>query len=260
MHTKTNSTPWLWALALILGTSLSINADAKGKTKKGQTAQTPSGKLDISDLEQKYWAPKDTDFSVVQNRTYTKAKRFSANFLTGPILNDTYSSGFNYSFSGSYYFSERHGVEASIIRSDLGNSEATDEFIGSLSGGGVAPDFGRVRQHIGVAYTFVPFYAKMSLMGKKIIYFDMSISPGFGITKYESAADGSKGIKSKENSVFAYSLDISQYFFLSRHIAIRADLRNRWYREKVYKYTTGEKLRTKNTNTTLFLMGVTYFF
>src|SRR5687768_17351365 len=46
-------------------------ADAAGVKKP------ESEKLDIQGLEEKYWAPKDTDFSVVQNRTYTKAKRFS---------------------------------------------------------------------------------------------------------------------------------------------------------------------------------------
>src|SRR5690349_4425346 len=49
-----------------------------------------SDKLDISDLEQKYWAPKDTDFSVVQNRTYTKAGKLGVSLMTGPIINDTF--------------------------------------------------------------------------------------------------------------------------------------------------------------------------
>jgi hypothetical protein len=39
-------------------------------------AGSPSGaseKVDVTDLEKKYWASKDTDFSVVQNRVYSKA-------------------------------------------------------------------------------------------------------------------------------------------------------------------------------------------
>ncbi len=67
-------------------------------------------KLDITDLEQKYWAPKDTDFSVVQNRTYTKAGRVALS-LSGPIVNDPFSSGYNPSVKVNYYFSERYGVE-----------------------------------------------------------------------------------------------------------------------------------------------------
>ena len=35
--------------------------------------QRGSDKLDIKKLEQKYWAAKDDDFSVVQNRRYVKA-------------------------------------------------------------------------------------------------------------------------------------------------------------------------------------------
>ena len=78
----------LLAMVLCLGLGVQANAQsdqykrAKPKASKkaaGKSSKkaTKTDKVDISDLEQKYWAPKDTDFSVVQNRTYTKEKRFT---------------------------------------------------------------------------------------------------------------------------------------------------------------------------------------
>ena len=81
--------------------------DAKATPgKKGAApakANDKSDKLDISDLEQKYWAPKDTDFSVVQNRTYTKAGKHSFTAMYGSLINDTFNEGATGIFKYNYY-------------------------------------------------------------------------------------------------------------------------------------------------------------
>lgn len=231
--------------------------DSAGKGS-GQEQQPKSDKLDISDLEQKYWSPKDTDFGVVQNRTYTKEKRFSLSVLYGPIMNDVFNTGNNLGIIGNYYFSERHGVEVFYIDSDLKDSDAVSDFR-KLSLGGTKPDFGRVQNYYGVGYNFVPIYAKMSLLGRKIIYFDMAITPGIGMTTYEKQSDCTPKC-SEEETVFSYSLDITQYFFFSRRWAVRFDWRSRWFTEEVIGYTNGQKVRDKTNNTTNLLMGLSFFF
>src|ERR1700722_15225129 len=55
---------------------------------------SPDKKVDISDLENRYWTAKDTEFNVVQNRLYTKAKRFSVTLQGGTNLSDTYTSNY----------------------------------------------------------------------------------------------------------------------------------------------------------------------
>ncbi|MEO0335372.1 MAG: hypothetical protein AAF202_03205, partial [Pseudomonadota bacterium] len=62
--------------ALIMGSYAQV-AQAQGQKAKEEKKKTAGDRVDISDLENKYWAPKDTDFKVVQNRLYTKEKRFS---------------------------------------------------------------------------------------------------------------------------------------------------------------------------------------
>lgn len=233
-------------------------ADGKKATpaKPGQPTKEDE-KLDISDLEQKYWAPKDTDFGVVQNRTYTKAKRLSLSLLAGPIVNDPFNSGNNTSISLNYYFSERFGVEAMYIKADMEDSKAVDNFKG-LSGGGVLPDFNRPLDYTGIGFNFVPFYAKMSFMGKKIIYFDMQFTPHIGISSYKQIAD--TGIDAKEDSAFSYGLDVTQYFFFEKWFAVRINLHNRWYDEDIIAYQSGASRGSDSTNITNWLLGVTFFF
>ena len=215
-----------------------------------------SEKIDISELEQKYWAPKDTDFSVVQNRTYTKAKRFSASLLTGLLVSDPFNDGLTYNLSINYYFDERTGVEFIYHKGDLTDSDATSDFR-KLSGGGTRPDFNRDTAFYGVGYNWVPFYAKMSFLGKKIIYFDMQFTPFLGISEYDQQTDDGD----KSDSSLSYGFDITQYFFFSKNFAVRANYHNRFYNADVLNYSTGNVARKgESTNTSLFLFGLTYFF
>lgn len=231
------------------------------KDAKPATPAKDSDKLDIQELEQKYWAPKDTDFSVVQNRTYTKAKRWAASLLTGPLVNDPFNAGFNYALSANYYFDERYGVELMFQKSDLTDSDATKDFRKSV-GGGVRPDFNRDLGFYGIGFNYVPFYAKMSFLGKKIIYFDMQITPFIGMSSFEQQSQ----VKTPEESAFSYGFDITQYFFFSQNLAVRANLHNRFYTADVLAYTNGsvpagEVVRSnESTNTTMFLLGLTFFY
>lgn len=221
-----------------------------------------SDRVDVSDLEKKYWAPKDTDFGVVQNRTYEKKNRVSVSLQGGPIINDPYSEGFAASLSANYFLSERYGVELSYIAADMKNGRSTEDFKNSV-GSGVAPDFGRFTGYYGIGFNWVPIYAKMSVLGKKIIYFDMAITPTIGIAEYEQVWDDSatrdqqRAIK---QTALSYGIDITQYFFLTNHFAIRADLKNRWFQEEVIGYRNRQPLRTIQNHTSIFLIGATYYF
>jgi outer membrane beta-barrel protein len=233
---------------------------ATDSTAAAKPADQGGDKLDIKDLEQKYWAPKDTDFSVVQNRTYSKANRLALSVMTGPIVNDPFNSGYNYELEANYYFDERYGVQAMYIKDDLSNSKNTNDFM-NLSGGGVLPDYNRDTSFYGVGFNWVPFYAKMSFLGKKIIYFDMQITPTIGMSNYEQITS----VGNNQKSAFAYGYDITQFYFFSNNWAIRADLHNEYYGEKVVSYgngvtAAGTPVRSDTANTTTFMIGITYFF
>ena len=233
------------------------SAPKKDDKGKAPSAPQPEGdKLDISDLEQKYWAPKDTDFSVVQNRTYTKEKRFAVTLGTGPVVNDPYNKGLNHTVQLNYYRSEREGYEFTYIKSDLENSDATDVFRTSLSGGEVSPDFNRSLEYYGIGYNWVPFYAKMSFLNKRILYLDLQITPHIGYGKYEQQLQNAGG---KEQNAFAYGVDITQFFFVHKNYALRFNLHNRWSDQKYLSYKDATPVRNDREHVTMFIFGLTYF-
>lgn len=280
MHALNASVRNTLALGIVLSLVLAAHANAQGKGKSAKAkapapaasepAAQPSepakiqkeDKVDVSDLENKYWAPKDTDFSVVQNRTYTKEKRMFATIHYGPIVNDKYSEGNNVGLSANYFFSERYGIQATYIQSNLEDSDMVNAFKEVSTG--VRPDFGRMENYYGFGFSWVPFYAKMSFMGKKIMYFDMAVTPTLGMTNYTQMVENDNRSKSS----LTYGVDITQYFFFTNHFAIRADLKNQWYSEEVLKYrgsggalgVKGDKVRDDMNHTTLFLLGLTFYF
>jgi hypothetical protein len=191
-------------ISAALMVAFSQAAVAQQKGKKAQPAPAPAvapaassptapaaknDKVDISDLENKYWAPKDTDFSVVQNRTYTKDGRIFLTGHYGQMVNDQYSEGTLTGGSLNYFFSERYGIQATYLAGDLKNSQGTNDLINGF-GSGVTPNHGKLSSYYGVGFSWVPFYAKMSFLGKKIIYFDMAITPTLGMTQYDQQIEG----------------------------------------------------------------------
>lgn len=228
--------------------------ESKDSKKSGSSSKASEEKVDISDLEQKYWAPKDVEFNVVQNRVYSKAGRFGITPAIGPLVTDSFSSGTVYGLSANYYFSERYGVEATYSKYSLKDSTVTEGFISS---NGTTADFNRQTYFYGASFNWIPIYAKLSLLEKKILYFDMSISPGIGVMGYEQQVSSGSA---PQNSSIAFTLDIAQHYFLSKEFALRVDMRNRFYNDSVIKYRTREPVKDKGNHSVAVQFGLTYYF
>ncbi|MBK9293028.1 MAG: outer membrane beta-barrel domain-containing protein [Oligoflexia bacterium] len=232
----------------------------KKKKDKEVTQKTQKEeKVDISDLENRYWTAKDTEFNVVQNRVYTKEKRFSVTPQIGPIFNDPYTDSMNFGLAVNYYFSERTGVELTW----LSTSARDAELISRVGSNGAYPDHNTQKMYIGAAYNWIPIYAKLSFLEKKILYFDMSVSPGIGVTTLSSShyttSTSFTPPAAKTQTQVTLSLDVAQQVFLSEHWAIRLDLRNHFYQEKIYGSVSGSELNTKFTYSGTVMLGVTFF-
>ncbi|MEQ1877426.1 MAG: outer membrane beta-barrel domain-containing protein [Bdellovibrionia bacterium] len=211
-------------------------------------------KVDITDLEQKYWVPKDTEFHVVQNRTYTKEHRFAATIGFGPLINDQYSKATVLAFAGNYYFSERLGAELTYMTYATTNNRMTEEFLGTYA---VIPEHNKEKEFIGAAVNWIPIYAKLALLDKQIIYFDMSFSAGLGMTTYEQQLVNMPATRGQAPTI---SFDVAQHFFLGKHLALRADIRNHFFNWDVKDSRTGAVSRTSSTNSNTFLLGLTFYF
>jgi outer membrane beta-barrel protein len=235
-----------------------VEAPAVGVVDKSPKASADGGtdkKVDISDLEKKYWVPKDTEFQVVQNRTYTKARKVAVTLGLGSLLSDPYSKALTYGVTANYYFSERHGIEAEYLNLDSKNTALTDEFLNTYA---AVPDHNKMKSYMGLAYNFVPIYAKLSLMEKQILYFDMSFSVGAGLTQYDQQYLAGSPTRKSAPTI---SIDVAQHFFLNQNFALRIDLKNRLFNEEVMNArNSGEVRRTKFTHTAIFMMGISFYF
>lgn len=228
-------------------------------TAEGGTGSGSDKKVDLTDLESRYWTAKDTEFKVVQNRLYTKEKRFSITPIVGTNLSGQYSSSYNVGADISYYFTERTGVELTGWYSGSSDNDFVLDF---AIGRGVMPDHNLPMYFVGANYNWVPIYAKMSFLEKKILYFDMFISPGIGVTGLKSRNFSTTVSNPPEVKQMAptLALDVGQQVFFGENLALRLDLRNHMYQEKIYQASSGTELRTKFTYDAIFMLGVSFFF
>ncbi len=247
-------------LNLFIGLSMGTSAFAQDEPK----AAAPQ-KVDTKNIEAKYWQPSDESYSVVQTRTYAKAKKFGVSLQTGPILMDSWSEGFSFEAAASYYFTERWGVE---LQAGVYSTDDNDSVDAIFALGGV-PDFGRVTSFYGAMARWVPFYSKMSFMGTKVVYFDMSFGLGAGLISYEQQRQVSTSDTTRtevSQTAPAIQFDISQTYFINPKLAFRVDYKMRFFNEEVIAYNTkpgvaiGEKIEDKVTNASSLNLGVTYYF
>lgn len=226
--------------------------------KSDDSAKDTSDKLDIKKLEQKYWSAKDDDYSVVQNRAFTKEKRYFVYGAYGIPINDPYNAGQVYTTNIGYYFTEKWGAEVSYMSYFLGDNDSTDQFSREHK---TVPNHNRLKNSVTLRGTFVPLYAKMSFLDKKIIYFDMGIGLGVGQTNYEIVNDDGN----KQEVGTHWDLNVFQHYFFSEYFALRMDFRNMWTVEEKEKYrtqanSTERKLGTGTVNDTALSFGLTFWY
>lgn len=211
--------------------------------------------VDVKELEAKYWSAKEKDFSVVQNRTYKKEKRFSITGEWGVPFNDPFSSGALTNIEIGYFWNEKWGLAFSHTSTNLHDNEAVDQFVSRY---GIYPDHNVSKAQDFIEGKFVPLYAKMSWLDQKIIYFDMGLTLGLGQAQYT--------IKKEEGdetrSSIAIKVGIFQQIFFSEHLALRVDLNNISSQQNKMKYRTNSSNRDLGSsmfNDTQFLVGLTYW-
>ena len=235
----------------------SVPAYAQQPKAAPQKAGAKDEKLDVSDLEKKYWAAKDTEFNVVQNRLFSKAGRVALTLQGGQYVNDAWSTGPTFGGSLNYFFSERYGIEAAYTMTNSTDNDATN----NVKEQGGAPNHNKMKGFYGLAFNWVPFYAKMSFLNSSIIYFDMSISPGIGIVQYDQQLFEGNVTKTAP----AATLDLTQHFFLTKWMALRFDYKNRFYNHDITQYRLPGGTGTRSTksefnHTSLLMFGATFYF
>jgi outer membrane beta-barrel protein len=211
-------------------------------------------KVDLKQIEDQFWSAKDTDFSVVQNRAYPKDKRFFINASFGTLVNDPFTSGQITRFGIGYFFSERWGLEIAHESVNATDNKATNNF---KSNNNVFPNYNLLKGYQSASVTWVPFYAKMSFLDRKILYFDMQFSTGLGIKSYENFLQSGNN---RQQSSLGFHFDVTQNIFFSKHLAFRIDLKNQWADQDLVISSNGNLIGRNRVNDTKLLFGLNIFY
>lgn len=226
---------------------------SKRKSLEPSAADTGAEQVNVDAIREKYWARGDeAEIGVVQNRLYSKAKKISFSLFGGSLSYDPFLSTRVAGGSLSYYFNEYISAGVLAWKSWASPSQAYDTFRSNVAGGIFAPTNAQYAYYAGeVAASLL--YGKLSVVGKKIIYFDLHAHGGGGMMQTASG------------SVPAAHIGLGQQIFLEKWLAIRADYRAIYFKEDIKdgnigRSTFGQVIESRTNWTHAITIGVNFLF
>lgn len=217
------------AVLAILAISAFAGSVASAAEKKKETAPSSDAeKVNVDIIKEKYWAKgEESELGVVQNRQYSKSKKFQLGLFGGFVTSDPFLSTKALGLSLAYHLSEYVGVGLVYWKDFVSASTALQTFEESR---GATANTNKPRYTIGAEALFSMIYGKLSLLGKAIIYYDLHLTAGGGITNTESGTYVSPHI------------GIGQRFYLTEKWSLRLDYRMLYYNEKILEKEIPTKL------------------
>lgn len=211
------------AKAVLLAT-LMIAPLAISKPKSASASEvTPVAgeEVDVENIKKKYWATGDeSELGVVQNRLYSKARRFNLGVSGGTLIGDPFLSTRSYGINGGYHFSEYFGVNLMFWQLPTSKSPALQTFEAPPRSGATA-NTNYPKSFYGGELSYSPLYGKLSFVGKSIIYYDFHLLGGGGVTKTETG-NYTTGLAGA-----------GQRFYLNSFMSLRVDYRVLGYKETI---------------------------
>jgi outer membrane beta-barrel protein len=185
--------------------------------------------LDVENIKKKYWATGDeSEMGVVQNRLYSKSHKFQFGLGTGTAISDPFLSLRPLAAFAGYNFNEFVGVNFNYMKV---YSKASNALI-------------KLREGLKEANTVIPYrfmggevtgsllYGKLSLLGQKIIYYDLYLTGGAGQMKVETG------------NPFALTMGLGQRFYINRWFSLKADYKAIRYVETIVEKEVNPELHT----------------
>jgi len=206
-------------------TLMSRQASAEDPVPPAEEASPDAAELDK--IKQRYWAQgNEKEMGVVQNRLYTKEDRVEATLLGGFVTTDPFLSVKTLGGSIGYHLDETFSFHAFGWRDFTSGSAA----LSTLQEGGKKANTNRPFATAGLETRASLLYGKLSLVGKKILYYDMHAGAGVAVTR-------------TENGTYPGPvLSIGQNIFLTNSLTFRVDYRLIAYREDIIEREITPKL------------------
>jgi outer membrane beta-barrel protein len=191
---------------------------------RAEEAESEAEVLEVEKVKEKYWAQgEESQLGVVQNRAYSKAGKLQLGLLGGKAIDDPFLSNTVYGFDVGYNFNEFWGLSVLGLNYKVSPSSALEQMRkppSSKNANTVA-----TYSYLGAEGTASFLYGKLSLMGARIVYYDMHLTFGGGLTNTENDKLGMTG-----------SVGIGQRFYITQPLSLRFD-----YRMQTFKATVKEK-------------------
>lgn len=233
----------LWILILIECST------AGAQTAKKLTPAAEAEPIDIHQLTEKYWAEgKESELGVVQNRKYTTAKRIETALFFGTISTDPFLSVHSLGFSAGYHFNQYTSVHMIGWKNFIGPSDALKTFESET---GSTVNTNHPTSYFGTEVRQNFLYGKASLFGNAIIYVDLYVLAGMGVTITESGSN------------FTPSLGLGQKIYLNQLMSLNLDYRIMTYGETILSKnpaTRGNKVGERNNSSDAVMIGLSFYF
>jgi outer membrane beta-barrel protein len=191
--------------------------------------------------------------TVLQNRYFLKTLRPEVGFILGSMINEAYTDTRAIGVRAGVFWSEWFGVEYQFLGTQIKDTpdraalntlkyrplEPSPENADLV----VSPDpeVNPIHRIDDLNFIVAPFYGKLNLLGRHIIYSDLYLTAGFSRVLTDQRAHP------------AFSWGAGQRFYFSEHWSIRLDFKDRMYQE-----TRAHKQSNKNAYS--FDFGASYFF
>lgn len=208
---------WILMAIMAFNANMAYGADQTPVTPNTVAPETMDS--DLEKIKKRYWAEGDeTEIGVVQNRTYTKAGKIEIGVLGGISMSDPFISVQTLGFDLGLNFSEYFAVHALVWKHFVSPSSALETFQQESQ---ATTNTNYPEWYAGAEAVGSIFYGKLSVFVAKIIYYDLYLMGGLGMTGTQSGND------------LTPHVGIGQRFYVNNWLSICTDYRLQYYRETV---------------------------
>jgi len=230
---------------LLAGSATQAIADDAEATAQAASEDASPDTAELEKIRQRYWAQgNEQEMGVVQNRLYTKEGRFEGTLLGGLLMTDPFLSVKTLGASIGYHFNETLSLHAFGWKNFSSGSAA----LTTLEEGGKKANTNRPLSTAGAEARASLLYGKLSLLGQKILYYDLHAGAGAAVVR-------------TENGTYpAPVVSLGQNIFLSDSLTFRVDYRLMAFREDIIEREITAKLGQNVGMRNNFTNSVTFGF
>lgn len=181
-------------------------------------------RVDVEQLKKQYWN-EETQYEVVQNRLYPKSGRMELQLFGGSISSDPFLATTFMGVTLGYHFNEYVSVHALLERDFAKSSSALVRLEETAN---TTTNTNPTYWTYGGEVVGSLIYGKLSLLGKAILYYDMHILGGAGVTLSETG------------NYFTQWGGVGQQIYLAKWVAWRIDYRLHHYYEDIRQKIPGQ--------------------